>query len=180
MSEKKEKPKEKKPESILISLSNIQTSLSEAMKAQKAISMQVAKVAETAVKPLTSLAQSLQTMNTFTNAINSVIQQQQQAVMRALQAPLVSQTMLQYQAHVKTLEESLARIRKMVELPRIDIPTITTELTAIPSQNNRTINSLLRHIEFLETELAKEKAKNKELLRLLEEKRKELKKQYVV
>jgi len=153
MSEKKEKPKEKKPESILISLSNIQTSLSEAMKAQKAISMQVAKVVETAVKPLTSLAKSLQTMNTFNTAINSVIQQQQ-AVMRALQAPLVSQTMFQYQAQVKTLAEGLAKIRKMVESPKINIPTITTELTAISSQNNRTISSLLRHIEFLETELA--------------------------
>lgn len=70
----------------------------------------------------------------------------------------------------------------MFEMSKIQIPRITTELSVIQSQNNSTIDSLLREIAFLEKELSKEKVKNKELLALLtllEEKRKELKKQYV-
>lgn len=187
MAEKKErkKLKEKKPESILFSLSNIHTSLSEAMKARETIFGRVAKLAQTTAislasleQPLNSLALSLQTMDSFYTVINSAVRQQQ-AIMRVLETPPVLQAMFQFQAQVNTLTEGLARIREMVELPKISIPTITTELTAIPLQNNRTIESLLRHIDRLEEELSKEKAKNKELLRLLENMKKRAKQQYI-
>lgn len=175
----KEKLKEKKQKSILINLSNIQTNLSEAMKAQETITMQVAKLAiatkplASFTSPLASLAQSLRAMNIFNTAIH------QHAFIRALQAPLVSQAMFQYQAQVKALAEGLTRVSKMVEMPKINISTITTELTAIPPQNNRTVKSLLRHIDRLEKELSKEKAKNKELLQLLENMKKKVKQQYI-
>jgi predicted RNase H-like nuclease (RuvC/YqgF family) len=177
--EKKEKGKKGKTISVFNELSTSSIGLSEAMKAQAQImqssvalqALQSAKILE----PFKYVAGTLKLMASFNNMIK-----QHQIVMQTLQQSSVGlKTMLEYQSQVRQLADNLVRINKMVEPLKFPIPKLTAELTAIPPRNDTLVRSLLREIEFLEKELSKEKAKNKELLALLEEKRKELKKQYV-
>jgi len=166
--------------SVFNELSTISFALSEAMKAQAQIlqssvalqALQSAKVFESFKR----MAGTLQSMASFNNMIK-----QNQTVMQTLQQSSIGlEAMFEYQLHMKQLADNLARINKMVQPLKFPTAPLTTELTDIPHRNDMLVRSLLREIEFLEKELSKEKAKNKELLALLEEKRKELKKQCVV
>jgi hypothetical protein len=181
MSEEKEKDKEKKPLSVLTELSNIGVGLSEAMRAQAQI-MQ-SSIAQQALQSarifdsFNGLSSSFKTMASINNMIR-----EHQAIIPAFQQPPIMKTMLEYQTGISILAKQLVGINKMIQsvkMPKIAIPTLSTELAVIPRQNDTLVRSLLREIELLEKELAKEKAENKQLMALLEEKRKELKKQYV-
>lgn len=104
--EKKEESKKKKPQSVL---QEISLGLSEAIKAQEAISMRISKTVEIAGKPLESfrqVANSLNAMQSFNKAIIPIIQQQQ-AVMRAINLPQVSQSIFQYQTEVSKLAQRI-------------------------------------------------------------------------
>jgi predicted RNase H-like nuclease (RuvC/YqgF family) len=182
--EEKEEQKKKKSQLIASNLA-IQNSLSEAIRASATLQSvfidQASAVQFKAPDWIRQTASNLQTMLSFSNAITSAIQQQQ-TTMRALhafQAPLVSRTMFQYQTQIRALSEGLVRINRMMQMPKIDIPVIKTELHTLPSHNNKTIDILLRYIDSLEKELVKEKAMNKELLRLLEDIKKKVKQQYI-
>jgi len=180
--EKKEKEKDKKTTSISDRLVTITLGLSEAKKAQAQImqsaiaqqALQSARISESFQR----MAGTLQTMTSFNNMI-----ERHQLVMQTLQQSSIGlKTMMEYQSGVRELANRLVGINKMitsVKMPTPIIPKLTTELAAIPPQSNTLVRSLLRQIEFLEKELAKEKSENKQLLALLDEKRKELKKQYV-
>jgi len=178
MSEEK-KEKEKRPISVFEELSTISLGISEAMKAQAQIlqssvalqALQSAKVCES----FKHMAGTLQSMASF----NNMIKQNQIVIQTLQQSSIGLKAMLEYQLHMRQLADNLARINKMVQPLKFPTATVTTELIAIPPRNDTLVRSLLREIEFLEKELSKKKAKNKELLALLDEKRKELKKQYV-
>jgi soluble cytochrome b562 len=182
MSEEK-KEKEKKTISVSIELSTINKQLTEAMNFQREImqspiveqALQVAKVYES----FWQMNDTLQCMA----SINSVIQESQKALQALESSTAGMRAMLEYQTGINKLMEQLGEVSNMVasvKIPEIAIPKLNTELATIPSQNNTLVRSLLREIDLLEKELAKEKTKNKGLIALLDEKRKELKKQYVI
>ena len=81
---------------------------------------------------------------------------------------------------IDTITKDFARMNEMFKLPNITIPEVSREITIIQRNNNTIIKVLAEEIERLERELAQQKTDNKELQALLEDKRKELKKQYVV
>lgn len=179
---KKEKEKEKKTTSVSDRLVVITLGLSEAISAraqimQSAIAQQALQSARVS-EAFQRMAGSLHTMEAFNNMIK-----QQQLAMQTLQRSSIGlKTIMDYQSGVTELANRLVGINKMIESVKISIPVLpklTTELAAIPSRNDTLVKSLLREIEFLEKELAKEKGTNKQLIALLEEKRKDLTKQYV-
>ena len=174
-----EEKKKKKPISVFNELSAISIGLSKAMKAQTQIMQSsVALQALQSAKVLESfkyMAGTLQSMVFLNNTLK-----QHHTVMQAFQRSSIGlKTMLSYRLQVRQLADNLIRINKMVEPLTLPIPELTAELTAIPPRNDTLVRSLLREIDFLEKELSKEKAKNKQLLAFLEEKRKKLKTQYV-
>jgi len=165
--------------SVFNELANISISLSEAMTAHTQIMQSdMAKQALQSAKVFESfkhMAGTLQLMASF----NDLVKQHRIVMKTFEQSSIGLKAMLEHQSHVKELASSLTRINDMVKPLKFTVPELKTELTAIPSKNDTLVRSLLREIEFLENELSKEKAKNKELLALLEEKRKQLKNQYV-
>ena len=83
------------------------------------------------------------------------------------------------------LSQQYAEINRMVE-ETISPPSIIPEIEALSSNADKTNEALLNHIAMLkkaltskEKELAKEKEEKKELLRIIDEMRKRLKKKYV-
>jgi flagellar biosynthesis chaperone FliJ len=183
--EKKEEEKKKEKKTIVLDgYESIQTNLSQAMVAQgtilgSAIARQVMESARIAQ----AMSNSLGTIKMM-EAINSVMRQQNaitQALQNAMQNSAVIGTMAIYENQTRKLAEGIAAISQRIQsiTSKVVVPSIKTELATIPHQTNVTVRTLENYIVALEKELAKERAKNKELLALIEEKRKELKKQYV-
>lgn len=104
---------------------------------------------------------------------------QQLSILRAFQPSPIFRTLVQYRKSLEKLSENYLAINKAITFPQFSLSQITPKMEAIPSLTKATVNGLLRHIEYLERELAKERQKNKALLRILEETKKELKKKYV-
>jgi hypothetical protein len=100
-----------------------------------------------------------------------------QANLASLQMSLRTRTLIENQ--LRNYAVTFTRINQIAKPLIAPTPALTQALVAAPPKNEVLVRSLLREIEMLEKELAKEKGKNKELLALLDEKRKELKKQYV-
>lgn len=183
-----EEMKEKeKPKSVAKEYKNIEIDLSEAIKIQEEMlqsgavkqALEVAK----ALEPLKQVYDSIQNMAGF----NDLIRQYSEIVQSITQST-VWKTMLQYEHEVNKLTKELSGIQRMVDATGriLSMPKFETELSTILPQTNMTIKSLLRHIEFLEKELmkekaktAKEKAEKEELLRQLAEQKKELKERYI-
>jgi hypothetical protein len=176
---KEEKKKLKESESVSVELSNISDNVSEAIKAQKEIAEYGSKVFQAFRSDLftPSVCTSLQFLGGTLQSLSNIssILKDYQPLLTSLNFKAFSDIGLQTRA----ISESLTSIGKMMELPKIEVPKLEVELSAIPTQNNTLVKTLVRQIEYLENELAKEKTINKELIALLEEKRKELKKQYV-
>lgn len=80
---------------------------------------------------------------------------------------------------IDTITREFAKMNEIIKLPDITIPEFSREIAIIPRNNNTIIKVLAEEIERLEKELAQQTNDNKELRALLEDKRKELKKQYV-
>jgi len=183
--EKKEEEKKKeKKTTVLDGYTSIQTSLSQAMVAQSAIlNSAIARQAMESARIAQAMSNSLGTIKMM-EAINHMVRQQNaimQVLQNAMQNSTVIRAMATYENQTRRLAESIATINQRIQsIPtKIVVPAIKTELATIPRQTNVTVRTLENYIVALEKELAKEKMKNKELLALLEDKRKELKKQYV-
>jgi hypothetical protein len=180
MSEKKEKEKEKKD--ISINLSTIDHELSEALKIQTEVMLsplvQAALKTARIFDSFNHMTESLQYME----SVNRIIKDSKM-IFTSFEYSMESlKAMFEYGAGTKKLLEQFSGINRIldsVKIPEIAIPRLETELAAIPPQNDILIRSLLREIDLLEKQLAKEKIKNKALIAILDEKRKELKKQYV-
>lgn len=186
MSEEKkeeEKKKEKKT-TVLDRYASIQTSLSQAMVAQSAIlSSAIARQTMESARIAQAMSNSLGTIKMM-EAITHMVRQQNaiaQVLQNAMQNSTVVRAMGIYENQARKLAESIATINQRIQsIPmKVVVPAIKTELATIPRQTDVTVRTLENYIVALEKELAKEKAKNKELLALLEEKRKKLKNQYV-
>ena len=179
MSKKKEK---KKPKSVLENLSGIQLALSEASRAYKAImdtsAMQAilasAKISKIIAQSTTGLRTIMETQMQLQKMV-----MEQARILRASQVSQALKTISAYRESARKLAEQYSRIQQMVQISA-PLTSLETEIRAIPSRTDRAIKSLLNYIAFLERELSKEKAKNKELLRILEELRKDVKRRYVV
>ena len=183
--EKKEEEKKKEKKTVVLDrYTSIQTSLSKAMIAQNAIlNSAIARTAMESGRIAQAMINSLGTIKMM-EAINRMVRQQD-AITQALQNTFLNSTVIRamttYENQARRLAESIATINQRVQSMNMEVvaPTIKTELAIIPRQTDVTVRTLEKYIVALEKELAKEKGKNKELLRLLEEKRKDLKKQYV-
>jgi hypothetical protein len=182
MSEKEEKERKKKALSIPVNLSTIDRELSEALRLQRQMMLSplVLEALRTAriFDSFNHMTESLQCME----SVNRIIKDNH-IVFKAFEYSFEGlKAMLGYGAETKKLLEQFSGISRLVEsikVPEIAIPKLETELVAIPPQNDALVRSLLRQIDLLEKELAKEKIKNKGLIALLDEKRKDLKRQYV-
>jgi len=83
-------------------------------------------------------------------------------------------------SQMKQMHENIEAMGKLIEMPDAKMPEIIIPIIKeVDSQKDAIIRSLVSQIEYLESELNKEKTEKKDLLALLEDKRKELKKQYV-
>lgn len=186
MSEEKkeeEKKKEKKT-TVLNGYTSIQASLSQAMVAQSAIvSSGFARLGMESARIAQAMSNSLGTIKMM-EGINRMVRQQNavtQALQSAFQNSSLIRAMTTYENQTRRLAENIVAINQRVQSihTEVVVPAIRTELATIPRQTDVTVRTLENYIVALEKELAKEKEKNKELLELLEEKRKDLKKQYV-
>ena len=180
MSEKKEK---KKPKLVLKNLSGIQLALIEASRAHRAIiessAMQRAIVESARISKIIHQSTiGLQTIMKTQTQLHKMLTEQAR-ILEACQVPQALKAMAQYEANVRRLAKQFSRVQQMVRIP-LPITSLETRIRTIPSRADRAINSLLNYIAFLEGELSKEKTKNKELLRILEELRKDVKRRYVV
>jgi uncharacterized protein YjgD (DUF1641 family) len=183
MSEEKkeeEKKKEKKT-TILNGYASIQKSLAQAMVAQNTIlNSAIAKQAMESARIAQAMSNSLGTIKMM-EGINNMMRRQNavtQALQNAFQSSSLIRTMTIYENQTRRLAESIVAINQSIHT-KIAVPAMKTELAIIPRQTDVTVRTLENYIVALEKELAKEKDENKELLRLLDEKRKDLKKQYV-
>jgi hypothetical protein len=188
MSEDKgDKEKEKKKRSVFDQLSSIGVGLSEALEAQERIMqspamMQAIKQATEVSKACKRITSSLGTME----SINKMMKQNDE-IIKTFTESSGMKMLTEYWSQINRLVDNLSRIGKMVKPIDISLPKLDAALFDASSQNDTLGRCQDRLIEFLERELSKAKAKNKqdearinELLGLLEEKRKKLKEQYVV
>jgi hypothetical protein len=80
-----------------------------------------------------------------------------------------------YEKNVRQLSEQFARVQQMLQ-KSVPIPSITTEIKALPLRIDETVKSLLNYITLLERELEKKQVENKELLRRVGRTKNKLKK----
>lgn len=174
---KKERKKEPKKNSPVLEFSAMKLALSQTKEAQKAL-MESSQLLKTLMEPfaLKAYKQSVSMYRAMLPVVSSIFTAQQ-SILQAFQSSKVLETFVKCRESVQKLAKTYLAINKAIALPRqIAVTQITPMMETIPSQTKTAVNSLLRHIEFLEKELAKERAKNKELLRILKERGKELKK----
>lgn len=177
MSEQKKKEEKKKTEQIVSGeLANISTVILNALGTKEQINSMVQTTLKSLQPSLAGLNHLSETLNNMSPVYEMI--RQNQAIFQSIQTSNLT-AILDSLRQVNQLSETLVRINEMMQLPKISIPKLETELKAISPKNNILVKSLLSQIEYLENELAKEKGKNKELLALLDEKRKKLKKQYI-
>ena len=183
MGEEKKKEKKKKPKKVSPALgefSAIKLALSQTTEAQRALweSQLKALVEPFALK---AYKQSVLMHKAMLPVAMSLFRARQN-ILQVFQSPKVLETLVKYRESVQGIAETHLAINRMITTlsKQIAIPQITPKLEALPSQTKTAVNSLLRHIDFLEKELAKERKKNKALLKRIEETKKELKKKYVV
>ncbi len=179
MSEKKEK---KKPESVHKNLTRIQLALVEASRANSAIMrtsvIQAMQASARISKIFDQSTIGLQTMIKAQAQLNKMAMKQAR-LLQAFQVPQVLKAVVAHEKNALGLAAEYSRIQQSIQ-KSISLPSLETHVRAIAPRTDTTMKSLLNYVEFLEKELTKEKAKNKELLRILEELKKEIKKQYVV
>jgi len=180
MSEEKKKEEEKKKQIAMAQNSTELTKLSigfaNALKMQEQLNRSMAQIALKTLQPVLDFSYLSATLHSMTPALDMM--RQNQAILQAIKPPAL-EGILESQRQISQITASLVAINKLIQVPKISMPELKTTSNKIPTQHNTLVRSLLSQIEYLETELAKEKGKNKELLALLDEKRKELKKQYV-
>lgn len=106
----------------------------------------------------------------------------QSELLRLSHSPIALGITSTYLQDIRKLSDHLTGIREIVKsaTKAIDITPHLPKIEAIRPQTDAVVNGLLRHIDFLEKELAKEREKNKALLKRLSDLKKELKKKYVV
>lgn len=174
---KKKRKKEPKKISPVFEFSAMKLAFSQLTETQKAAMESFHPLkAFVEASALKAFNQSLPMYKAMLPVVNSVFTAQQ-SVLQALKSSKALETFVELRKTTQKLAETYLAVNKALALPReIAIAKINPLMETIPSQTNTAVNSLLRHIEFLEKELAKERAKNKELLRILRDRGKELKK----
>jgi len=184
MSDENEKKKQKKKAlSVLGQNSQILQSLSSAVEIQMALSQSalssIAKMANSSV-----MQQALRAMTAVSATQEMIIKManEQASLLQTLQASPIIRAVAEYQKITKRLAEMYSEIYRMTNFASIDVikkpilPKISANIDEIPSQTNKSVQSLLNYISILERELAREKEENKELRRILADRRKELEK----
>lgn len=177
----KNKENKKKEKKIHPVLEGIRLAFNQTTEAQKALMESAPLLSALTEYPgvLDALKQSAMSLR-YVSELSKMLMKEQKEIVRALLSSGALSVVSDFRQDLQKLAELTVGIREMVKMNKnIDVPTLLPKIEAIPSQTNAVINGLLRHIDFLEREMAKERQKNKELLKLLEEKRKELKKKYV-
>ena len=175
---KKERKKEPKKISPVFEFSAMKLAFSEWKETQKAL-MESFQPLKTFMEPsaLKAFKQSLSMHKAMLPVVSSIFAAQQSILQTFQSSSKVLETFVEFRKEFQELAETYLAINKALALPReIAIAKITPKMETIPSRTKTVVNSLLRHIDFLEKELAIERAKNKELLRILRERGKELKK----
>lgn len=90
----------------------------------------------------------------------------------------VMKPLMQVRRESQRLLQQISEVNRMV-ISKVPSASIIPIARAIPSVAKSTIEGLARHVALLEEELAKEKEEKKELIRIIDEMRKKLKKKYV-
>jgi hypothetical protein len=179
------KEEEKRPQSTLDTLIPdilewIRLALFETDKTQKAIQNlpSFQKITENSVRISSFFAQSTEDLQALVTAntefLNLAMDQP-----RILEASHVSSQVFKglttYEKNVRQLSEQFARVQQMLQ-KSVPIPSITTEIKALPLRIDETVKSLLNYITLLERELEKKEVENKELLRRVGRTKNKLKK----
>lgn len=176
--EKNEKKKEKKPITVVEQWNNISLSVTDTIRIQRELMQSNAvNTALQAARATQSFIQTAAFLKSF-QGLNETLRANSQIIQQVYQTPGLK-AMAEMQQQMGKLNADFVRASQIARSPTIQMPILTTQLKAIPPQRDTVIRSLVSQIEYLESELAKSKTENKELIRQLEEKRKELKQQYV-
>lgn len=187
MTKEKKKEVAKKPEDMVnafTELSCISTTVTEAMREQEQISQSISNMMKaTETSMYSGILTSLDCVNGSLSSIEQISTswRENEAILSAIGSSTCALGTLEtIGSQVKEMYENIESIGKLInpqeaKLAEIIIPKIKE----VDSQKDTIIKSLVSQIEYLESELSKKDTKIRELLALLEEERKDLKKQYV-
>ena len=187
MTEKKKKEHTKKPEEILnasVELANMSTIVAETIKEQEQISQSISNAIKALdYSPFSGILASLDCLKGTLSSIKqlSTIMGEKPAIFSVIESSASALSNLgTVSSQIRQMHENIESMSKLIDPSEVKLPEIIIpRIKEIDSQKDTIIKSLASQIEYLESELSKEKEKNNELLALLDEKRKELKKQYV-
>ena len=191
MTEEKKKEVAKKPEVIVnafTELSSISTSITEAMREQEQISQNITNAMNImgATSVSSRILASLDGLNGSLASIGQISTSWREN--EAITSMIASSTdalsaITAIGSQISAMHQNIASMGKLIgEQETIETPLTTIivpRINEVDSQKDTIIKSLVSQIEYLQSELSKRDARMKELIALLEEEKKDLKKQYV-
>ena len=187
MSEKKKEEKnEKKKLTAFDEIGDLSSLVTAAYEAQQSILgsgiftqiSEMSKIANSQVSEVINSINSFNGVYSVSEALTQIMNQYQD-VINSIELPskMIAQTISGLE--LDRISKEITNLNEMLKLEPIDIPEISNEIKNIPINNNKIINILGEKIEFLEKQLDQKDDEIQKLRALLEDNRKELRKQYV-